>query len=48
MKKLSYHMDSSRADNSCRWIVFVSCQYTNRVNICQPKPDTNNKRVNIR
>ena len=37
-----------RGGNSCRWVVFVSCQYTNRVNIRQPKPDTNNKRVNIR
>ena len=37
-----------RGGNSCQWVVFVSCQYTNRVNIRQPKPDTNNKRVNIR
>ena len=37
-----------RGGNSCRWVVFVSCQCTDRVNIHQPKPDTNNKRVNIR
>ena len=37
-----------RCGNSCQWVVFVSCQYMNRVNIRQPKPDTNNKRVNIR
>ena len=37
-----------RGGNSCRWVVFLSCQYTDRVNIRQPKPDTNSKRVNIR
>ena len=36
-----------RGGNLCQWVVFVSCQCTNRVNIRQPKPDTNNKRVNI-
>ena len=34
-------------DNSCRWVVFVSYQYMDRVNIRQPKSDTNNKYVNI-
>ena len=38
----------NRGGNSCQWVVFVSCQCTNRVNIRQLKPDTNNKRVNIR
>ena len=37
-----------RGGNSCRWIIFVSYQYMNHINIRQPKPDTNNKRVNIR
>ena len=45
--KLTLMLDS-RGGNSCKWIVFVSCQYMNRVNIHQSKPDTNNKRVNIR
>ena len=37
-----------RVGNSCPWVVFVSCQCMNRINIRQPKLDTNNKRVNIR
>ena len=40
-------IDYARGGNTCRWVVFVSCQCTDRVNIRQPKPDTNNKRVNI-
>ena len=44
----SLMFDVDRGGNSCQWVVFVSCQYMNRVNIRQPKPDTNNKRVNIR
>ena len=35
-------------DNSYRWVVFISCQCTDHVNIRQSKPDMNNKRVNIR
>ena len=38
----------ARGGNSCQWVVFVLCQYTDRVNIRQLKPDTNNKRINIR
>ena len=38
----------TKGGNLCQWVVFVSCQCTDRVNIRQPKPDTNNKRVNIR
>ena len=37
-----------RSGNSCRWIVFVSCQCTDRINIRQPKVDMDNKLVNIR
>ena len=32
-----------RGGNSCPWVVFVSYQCTDRVNIRQPKPNTNNK-----
>ena len=38
----------ARGDNSCRWIVFVSYQCMDHVNIRQSKPNTNNKHVNIR
>ena len=41
-------MGAGRGGNSCQWVMFVSYQCMNRVNIRQPKPDTNNKRVNIR
>ena len=38
---------------SCRvnlypWVIFMLCQYMDHVNMRQPKPDTNNKCVNIR
>ena len=36
-----------RGSNLCRWVIFVSYKYMNHINICQSKPDKNNKRVNI-
>ena len=38
----------TKGSNSCPWVVFVSSQYTDRINIRQSKPNMNNKRVNIR
>ena len=38
---------TNKGGNSCQWVVFVSCQCMNRVNIRQLKSDTNNKRVNV-
>ena len=37
-----------KGGNSCPWVLFVSGQCTDRVNIRHSKPDTKNKRVNIR
>ena len=39
-----------RGDNSCPWVMLcrVDGSCTDYVNIRQLKPDTNNKRVNIR
>ena len=40
-------MGLDRGGNSYPWVVFVLYQCTDCVNIRQPKPDTNNKCVNI-
>ena len=45
---IGFQFIENRGDNSYRYVVFVSCQYIDRVNNRQPKSDTNNKYVNIR